>query len=212
LAETIEHRFLVEPILAVRSGPHSKCPLQNQHLIFSRMINTGASSASFGFLASSPHLIPGSEPAGVPGGACPRSLRFAHRPQNGRWVPTHLRSLFAMLVPAGAGPCREAKLGTPTLHALRFSPGQRGYSLHVFQSLGSIVQGGLQVSQMAKHGGSLDPCGIGSTSYQDESYPPGLRHPPLSRGHRACRCPDAPSCSSPLRRGPGAVRLSRGGE
>jgi len=28
-----------------------------------------------------------------------------------------------MLVPAGTGPCREDELGTPTLHALRFSPG-----------------------------------------------------------------------------------------
>ena len=70
----------------------------------------------------SPPPGPGSEPAGVSVGTRPRSLRFAHRPLRGQRGPTHLRSLVAELIPAGAGPFREAELGAPALHALRFSP------------------------------------------------------------------------------------------
>jgi len=97
---------------------------------------------AFGDLATlSPRPGPGSEPAGVPGGTRPRSLRLAHRPNRGRRGPTRLRSLFALLIPAGAGPCRVAELGAPALHALRFSPYPRrcpGWHLGMVSPLAKV--------------------------------------------------------------------------
>jgi len=76
-----------------------------------------------------PRPGPGSEPTGVLGRTHPRSLRLAHRPKSRRRGPTRLWSLFALLIPAGPGPCRVAKLGAPARHALRFSPYPRRFTV-----------------------------------------------------------------------------------
>jgi len=52
----------------------------------------------------------------------PSPVPAARTPPCGRRVPARLQSLSAALTRPGAGPCREADLGTPTLRALRFSP------------------------------------------------------------------------------------------